>query len=78
MKQTYLMLEDIAARVGVGYDSVRTYHQRAARNRRESVVKCGDLPAPERLFGRSPVWTERQIARWVEERPGRGRIAKSK
>lgn len=79
MKQTNLLtLADVAERVGVGYESMRTYHQRAAKNRRAGAVKQGDLPAPDKTFGRSPVWAASTIERWVAERPGRGRVAKSK
>lgn len=68
----YLTLPDIAARIDVGVDSIRVYHQRAAKNRRAGSPRPGDLPAPDNTFGRSPVWTEQTVADWIAARPGRG------
>lgn len=67
-----LTLPEIAARIGVGVDSIRVYHQRATKNRRLGTPRPGDLPAPDDTFGRSPVWRESTIARWEKKRPGRG------
>lgn len=79
MKQTkFLTIADVAERAGVGYESMRTYHQRAAKNRRAGIVKQGDLPLPDETFGRSPVWKPATIERWLNERVGRGRTAKTK
>lgn len=72
---TFLTIADIAERIGVGETSLRTYHQRAAANRRAGMIKQGDLPEPARYFGRSPVWSVEQIERWIAARPGRGRSA---
>lgn len=69
---TYLALADIARVIGVGIDSMRVYHQRAARNRRDGTTKPGDLPPPDETFGRSPVWASDTITTWIAERPGRG------
>lgn len=69
---TFLTLSDIARVIGVGIDSMRVYHQRAARNRRDGEVKPGDLPAPDETFGRSPVWDAATISEWIASRPGRG------
>ena len=70
--ETYLTIEDVARVIGVGVDSMRVYHQRAARNRRASKPRPGDLPPPDETFGRSPVWTESTISAWIDARPGRG------
>lgn len=67
-----LTLADIAERIGVGVDSIRVYHQRAAKNRREDTVRPGDLPPPDDVIGRSPVWKLRTIMNWEAKRPGRG------
>jgi len=70
-----MTIADIAERIGVDVMSMRTYHQRAAINRRASAVRKGDLPEPTRRFGRSPVWEAETIEQWITERPGRGRTA---
>lgn len=69
---TYLTIGDIARVIGVGVDSMRVYHQRAARNRRDGKTRPGDLPAPSETFGRSPVWDADTITEWIATRPGRG------
>lgn len=69
---TYLTLADIARVIGVGVDSMRVYHQRAAKNRRAKTPRPGDLPAPDETFGRSPVWSSDTISEWIDARPGRG------
>jgi len=67
-----LTLSDIAERIDVGVDSIRVYHQRASKNRRDGNPRPGDLPAPDRYYGRSPVWKLAQIMAWERSRPGRG------
>lgn len=67
-----LTLPDIAARIGVGVDSIRVYHQRATKNRKLGKPRPGDLPEPDQTFGRSPVWLESTIVKWEAKRPGRG------
>ena len=70
--QELLTLQDVAARINVGVDSIRVYHQRAVKNRRDGNPRPGDLPAPDDTFGRSPVWKLRTIEKWEARRPGRG------
>lgn len=73
MTQTkYLTLSDIAGRIGVGVESIRVYHQRANKHRKDGDPRPGDLPEPDAVFGRSPVWREATIRRWESARPGRG------
>lgn len=67
-----LTLAEIAERIGVTVDSIRVYNQRAAKNRRDGKPKPGDLPPPDRIVGRSPVWKLRTIIQWEAKRPGRG------
>lgn len=69
---TYLTLQDIAAVIEVGIDSMRVYHARALKNRRAGKPRPGDLPAPTETFGRSPVWDADTITAWIDARPGRG------
>lgn len=80
-------LHELAERLGVTYNSARTYHGRSEINRRhgqkpvpscklcqagEHGPKPGDLPPPDRHFGRSPVWYPETIENWLPTRPGRG------
>ncbi len=37
-----------------------------------SYVTRGQAPAPDRNFGRSPVWTPQAVRDWQEARPRRG------
>lgn len=67
-----LTLSDIAERIDVSIGSIRVYYQRAKKNRKEDNVRPGDLPKPDAIFGRSPVWRESTIERWENRRPGRG------
>lgn len=76
---TFLDLRGAAELAGVQYRTMRNYHQTAERNRRlaekhqdPSYIKPGDLPKPDRTFGRSPVWKTSTINTWIRERPGRG------
>jgi hypothetical protein len=67
-----MTLGQIAERLGVGQNSVRTYHARAGANRRDGVSTSGDLPAPDFIAGRSPLWKTETIEAWINLRPGRG------
>ena len=62
---------EIARRLGVEVDSVRTYHKRAEANRKAGTVSPVDMPAPARRIGQSPVWDAGAIAAWVETRENR-------
>ena len=68
----YLDLAGVADALGVSVGSARTYHTRASANRRAGEPKPGDLPAPDNTFGRSPVWKQTTIDRFLATRPGRG------
>jgi predicted DNA-binding transcriptional regulator AlpA len=70
--EPYLGLPELSEMLGVTYNSARTYHGRAEINRRRGKSKPGDLPPPDRRFGRSPVWRLSTIERWMPHRPGRG------
>ncbi|MDT0377264.1 MarR family transcriptional regulator [Streptomyces sp. DSM 42041] len=54
----YWMTADIAEHLGVKVETVRVYRTR------------GDLPEPDRMFGRTPAWRPETILNW--QRPGRG------
>lgn len=68
----WLDIADIAELLGIGVPSARTYHQRARQNERDGQPKPGDMPAPDRHFGRSPAWKSETITEWMQQRPGQG------
>lgn len=51
---------DVAAYLGVSVSTVSTYKAR------------GQMPAPDRTFGRTPAWRPASIIEWHETRPGHG------
>lgn len=63
-----LTLADIAALTGLTVASVRTYHTDASRRRREGKSLPQDLPAPDAVIVRTPVWTAESIEKWQEAR----------
>lgn len=65
---SYLTIPQIAEILGVEAVSVRTYHQNAQRNRREGRVRRADMPTPDMVFGRSPVWKPTTIKKWLPKR----------
>jgi hypothetical protein len=66
-------LKDIAEYLDVQYSSARTYHGRAEINRRNGTPRPGDMPAPAKRFGNSPVWEIETIVLWHKtSRPGKG------
>ncbi len=68
----FLTMQDIADRIGIGYRSLRNYHQVAERRRRDDASRPGDMPPPDEVFGRTPVWREATVERWIKRRPGKG------
>ena len=52
--------DDVAAYLGVSASTVASYKSR------------GQMPEPERHFGRTPVWRPRTIIDWHDNRPGHG------
>lgn len=79
-----MRIEDVAARIGVSYWSVRKYHQHAqtARRNREPP-KPGAFPPPDERIGDQgshgpdepggiPLWKEETINEWIRHRPGQG------
>lgn len=69
---TYLTLAEIAHDIGVTVSSMRVYHQRALKNRRDNNPRPGDLPEPDATFARTPAWKRETIDDWKLRRPGRG------
>jgi predicted DNA-binding transcriptional regulator AlpA len=56
----YLTSEQLADRLGVRRGSIHRYRTR------------GDLPEPDEVIGRSPVWKVETIECWEAARPGHG------
>ncbi len=52
--------EDVAAYLDVTANTVASYKAR------------GQMPEPDRLFGRTPAWRPATIIEWHERRPGHG------
>ncbi|WP_106539832.1 hypothetical protein [Haloactinopolyspora alba] len=73
MSQTeFLDLAAVAELADIGVDSARTYHTRAAANRRAGTPKPGDLPPPDLVIANRPAWKPATIEQWLTTRPGRG------
>lgn len=77
---TYVDLAAAAERTGIQYRTLRNYHHRAEHHRRlaeqnndPSFIRPGDLPKPDEIFGRSPVWKPETIDAWLASRPGQGK-----
>jgi hypothetical protein len=68
----YMDLAAIADRIGVSVRSMRVYHQRAKSNRLGGNLRPGDLPEPDAIYGRTPVWLPVEVEAWILRRPGRG------
>lgn len=56
----------------LSHATVEGYHRHTAKRRRDGTSRPGDLPPPDRTFGRSPVWVSQTIDAWARSRPGRG------
>jgi predicted DNA-binding transcriptional regulator AlpA len=56
----YLTSDELADRLGIKRGSIYRYRVR------------GDLPPPDELVGRTPLWRKETIEKWLTERPGQG------
>lgn len=68
----YLDTVEVAKMIGVTYNTARFYLQQARANRRAGTPRPGDMPEPDRVFGRSPAWRRSTIQAWLDSRPGQG------
>lgn len=66
--ESFWGIGEVAEFIGVTYNSARTYHGRAEINRRRGAEKIGDMPPPDRRYGRSPVWRPETITEWLKWR----------
>lgn len=67
-----LGLADIALVLDLSAASVRTYHTDANRRRRDGESLAQDMPAPDMVIGRTPVWKAETVAAWVIAREDAG------
>lgn len=68
----YLDMHAVADRLGLSYKTIRGYHTKASRRRREQDSRPGDFPAPDAIYGGSPVWEPATVDAWLARRPGQG------
>jgi predicted DNA-binding transcriptional regulator AlpA len=59
-KADWWVPEDVAAYLGVSTSTVGSYKAR------------GQMPEPDRHFGRTPAWRPARIIEWHDARPGHG------
>ncbi|MEV7011070.1 hypothetical protein [Streptosporangium sp. NPDC051022] len=73
LEADYWTISEVAGFLGVQINTVRVYNARSVANQRNGTPKAGDLPRPDRVFGRSPAWRPATITVWNErDRPGMG------
>jgi hypothetical protein len=68
----YRTVDEIAALIAVAPDTLRSYRTLSKPGGR---YEAHPFPRPDRMFGRTPVWTEDQYAEiraWAAARPGQG------
>lgn len=63
---------DVAAVSGLGVGSVRVMVARARTRREEGRALPTDIPAPDVMVYRSPLWTRETIAAWLQRREEAG------
>jgi hypothetical protein len=70
----YLDTAAVADLIGVRPDSVRMYLKRAKSRRAEGKDTPADIPAPDQMFGRTPVWRRSTIEKWRNARRDRPNV----
>lgn len=68
---------EIAEAIGVKPMSARMFHQQAERRRREGTSRPSDMPPPDRVIGRTPVWNAETIKPWIANRRTRNQTPQS-
>ena len=63
---------DVAAVSGLGVGSVRVMVARARVRREEGRALPTDIPAPDVMVYRSPLWTRETVAAWLQRREDAG------
>lgn len=72
MADEWLTYQDIAERMGVTVGVLRKYLATSRRNREAGTPSFSDMPEPDKMFGRTPVWRPGTVDRWLRRRPGKG------
>jgi hypothetical protein len=72
MGKDYLDYKGVAERTGISVGTLRSYLAVARANRANGTPTDSDMPEPDDMFGRTPVWKPRTIDRWLKRRPGKG------
>lgn len=65
-------LADFAAEMGWAIKTARNRHHEANRNRANNQVGPHDMPAPDHIIGRTPLWKPATISAYKKARPGQG------
>lgn len=60
--------ERMAEAAGMGVASFRVALTRSKKRRDANRSIPTDIPAPDRQFGRSPVWRKESMEKWIAER----------
>ena len=58
MKTKYLTTSEVAQQLGITRSTVAAYSSR------------GQMPEPDVVYGRTPLWKEVTISRWTKSRKG--------
>lgn len=69
---------DVAAVSGLGVGSVRVMVARSRARREQGRALSTDIPAPDVMVYRSPLWSRETIAAWLQRREDAGLVIKSK
>ncbi|URC17705.1 hypothetical protein SEA_TARDUS_90 [Gordonia phage Tardus] len=70
-------IKEFADLAGVSYTTMRKYHSRARRRRREAAadptIKVAEwmLPPPDEEIGQSPAWKLSTAQKWIDARATR-------
>lgn len=72
MSERLLDYRMIALALGVEVTTVRQYLKAARARRAAGEERPGDMPEPDEILGRTPVWKPETIEKWLERRPGKG------
>lgn len=65
MADGHLTYEGVAERTGYTVESLRTLHWRAQKRRAAGIARPNDLPAPDKMYGRTPTWLPETIDTWI-------------
>ena len=64
MGDGYLTYDGVSELTGSSVETLRTLHWRAKKNRDKGTPKPGDMPPPDKIYGRTPTWLPETIRKW--------------